>query len=264
MNFDAVIFDMDGVLTRTASVHAAAWKRMFDAFLSARQERHAEPFREFTHQDYLDYVDGRPRYQGVEAFLASRGIRFPYGSPADEPGAETVCGLGNRKDQLFNRVLEEDGVEVFPSTIRLVGELLACGVKLGVASSSKNCARILAKAGIVHLFQSCVDGQVSVELGLKGKPEPDIFLTACRNLGAEPARAVVVEDAVSGIEAGRRGHFGLVLGIARHGNAEELRRAGADLVVGDLEEIKIATLEHWFRAAAAPSGERPAGLRKIP
>lgn len=250
MNFDAVIFDMDGVITQTASLHAAAWKHMFDDFLRARQARLGGAYREFTHQDYLDYVDGRLRYQGVETFLDSRHILLPYGSPDDAPGAVTVCGLGNQKDQLFNRVLDEDGVEVFPSTIRLVGELLASGVKLGVASSSKNCARILAKAGIAHLFQTCVDCEVSAELGLKGKPAPDTFLTACRNLGAEPARAVVVEDAVSGIAAGRRGHFGLVLGIARHGNDSELRRAGADLVVGDLEEIKIETLEHWFRAAA--------------
>lgn len=263
MNFDAVIFDMDGVLTQTASVHAAAWKRMFDAYLLVRSKRTGEAFREFTHGDYLAWVDGRPRYEGVKRFLASRGIQLPEGSLEDVPGTETACGLGNAKDQLFTRVLDEEGAEVFPSTLRLIEQLRASGILLGVASSSKNCALILRKAGMAHLFQTRVDGQGSAELGLRGKPEPDIFLAAARNLHVLPARAAIVEDAVSGVQAGRHGRFGLVLGIARHGNEEELRQAGADLVVRDLDEIKIDILDGWFRAVAPP-GAPPAVSRKTP
>lgn len=243
LNFDAVIFDMDGVITKTAVVHSLAWKTMFDEYLHYREEKYGESFREFTHaSDYVSFVDGRPRYQGVKAFLESRGINIPFGEPEDEPGKETVCGLGNRKNEVFNQVLKTDGVGLYDSTIKLIEELLARGARVGVATSSKNCVLILEKAGITHLFETRVDGLVSAELGLKGKPEPDIFATACDNLGVKPHRAIVVEDAVSGVQAGAKGNFGLVLGVARHNNAAELKNQGADFVVGDLSETNVDEL----------------------
>jgi len=231
---------MDGVITKTAVVHSLAWKRMFDEYLRYRGKEYNEPFLEFTHaDDYLSFVDGRPRYKGVDAFLKSRGINIPFGEPEDEPGKETVCGLGNRKNELFNKVLEEEGVGVYDSTIKLIKELLQRGVKVGVATSSKNGELILKKAGIADLFETRVDGVVSSKLGLKGKPEPDIFTTASDNLGVEYHRAIVVEDAVSGVQAGFKGHFGLVIGVARQKNAHELKTHGADVVVEDLSEISV-------------------------
>ena len=204
LNFDAVIFDMDGVVTKTAAVHSLAWKKMFDEYLHYREKEYHEPFREFTHaDDYLSFVDGRPRYKGVETFLKSRGINIPFGEPEDEPGKETVC------------------VGVYDSTIKLIKELLESGVRVGVATSSKNCVLILKKAGITNLFETRVDGVVSAEMGLKGKPEPDIFTAASDNLGVKYHRAVVVEDAVSGVQAGFKGHFGLVIGVARENNVHE-------------------------------------------
>ena len=231
---------MDGVITKTAAVHSLAWKKMFDEYLHHRERAYGEPFREFTHaRDYLSFVDGRPRYRGVDAFLKSRGINIPFGEPEDEPGKETVCGLGNRKNQVFNKVLEEDGVGVYDSTIELIKQLLERGVKVGVATSSKNCAPILKKARIYHLFETQVDGVVSARLGLKGKPEPDIFTTASDNLGVKYHRSIVIEDAVSGVQAGAKGHFGLVIGVARENNALELKNNGADFVVEDLSEINV-------------------------
>lgn len=248
LNFDAVIFDMDGVITKTAVVHSHAWKKMFDEYLLFREKEYNEPFKEFTHAgDYLAYVDGRPRYKGVDTFLKSRGINIPFGDSTDEPKKETVCGLGNRKNEFFNKVLDEEGVEVYDSTIRLIKELLNKGIKVGVATSSKNCVRILEKAGITHLFETRVDGVVSAELGLKGKPEPDIFTTAADNLGVTYSRSVVVEDAVSGVQAGHKGKFGLTLGVARENNKEELKANGADLVVEDLSEINIDVIDKWFK-----------------
>ena len=240
LNFDAVIFDMDGVITKTAVVHFLAWKKTFDEYLRYREIEYREPFGEFTHAgDYLSFVDGRPRYQGVETFLKSRGINIPFGEPEDEPRKETVCGLGNRKNEFFNKVLEEEGAGVYDSTIKLIKELLERGVKVGVATSSKNCVLILKKAGITNLFETRVDGVVSAELGLKGKPEPDIFTTASDNLGVKYHRAIVVEDAVSGVQAGFKGHFGLVIGVARGNNALELKAHGADFVVEDLSETNV-------------------------
>lgn len=237
-SFEAVIFDLDGVITKTALTHAAAWKEMFDEYLKTRESRFGEPFREFTHaDDYLPYVDGKPRYKGVESFLESRGIKIPFGNPSDPPGWETCCGLGNRKNDVFNSVLTRDGVQVYPSTLSLIHELRKAGVRLGVASSSKNCRQVLEIAGLIELFGARVDGEVSAGLGLKGKPEPDIFTTACDILGVPYSKAIVVEDAVSGVQAGAKGNFGLTLGIAREGNAIELLQNGADYVVGDLQEI---------------------------
>jgi beta-phosphoglucomutase family hydrolase len=246
--FDAVIFDLDGVITKTALVHSAAWKKMFDGYLREREAKYGEPFREFTQKDdYLPYVDGKPRYKGVESFIESRGINIPFGDPSDDPSTETVCGIGNRKNIAFNEALISDGVEVYESTVSLIRKLMAEGIKVGVASSSKNCRQVLETAGLLDLFETRVDGEVSAELGLKGKPEPDIFTVAADNLGVNYDRAVVVEDAVSGVQAGRKGNFGLVLGIAREENEKELYSNGADIVVKDIAEIGFEGIDHWFK-----------------
>lgn len=247
--FEAVIFDMDGVITKTALTHAAAWKKMFDEYLLKREKEHGEPFREFTHAgDYLPFVDGKPRYKGVADFLESRGIDIPYGDPSDPPGKETVCGLGNRKNEAFNEVLEKEGAEVYPSTVALLQQLKNAGIKLGVASSSKNCKPVLEAVNLLSVFDARVDGVVSAELGLHGKPEPDIFTTACDMVGVKYKDAIVVEDAVSGVQAGKKGKFGLVLGIARENNRKELEENGADIVVKDLQEIGgITGLDELFR-----------------
>jgi len=235
--FDAVIFDMDGVITKTAITHTAAWKKMFDEFLQQNAKAGGGAFQEFTQKDYLAYVDGKPRYKGVASFLESRNIKLPFGDPSDAPGTETVCALGNQKNIAFNEVIARDGVEVYESTANLLNELKAAGVKLGVASSSKNCAPVLETVNLLDIFGARVDGVVSAELGLHGKPEPDIFTTACEKLESSPAKSIVVEDAVSGVQAGSKGKFGLTLGIARENNAAELAQNGADHVVTDLEEV---------------------------
>lgn len=259
MYFDAAIFDMDGVVTDTAAVHAAAWREMFNAYLSERAESAAIAFEPFLHEDYLSYVDGRPRYEGVDSFLRSRGIVLPYGDPTDSVECKTICGLGNRKDAAFNRVLNTQGVQVFGSTIVLITALRRSGVKVAVATSSKNGALVLGKAGITDLFEARVDGVVSAELGLQGKPAPDIFAEACERLGVPRHRAVVVEDAVSGVQAGARGRFGLTLGVAREDNSDELRRQGADMVVCDLGEISLAEIDYWFKntVRSKPADVRP-------
>ena len=248
-HFEAAIFDMDGVITQTASVHSSAWKRMFDEYLRVREVSRGELFSEFTHaHDYLAYVDGRPRYKGVEAFLKSRGIQLPLGSPEDLPRSETVCGLGNRKNELFNLIIEQEGVGLFNSTIALICEMRLRGIKIGLATSSKNSAVILKKTGTAHLFATVIDGVVSAKLGLKGKPESDIFTTAVANLGVSNARSIVVEDAATGVEAGAKGGFALVIGVARENNARELRDHGADLVVTDLGDTSIAEISRLIRA----------------
>lgn len=245
--FDAVIFDLDGVITKTALVHASSWKRMFDEYMRSREERFGEPFKEFTHAgDYLPYVDGKPRYKGVASFLESRGIDIPFGDPSDTPDKETVCGLGNKKNIMFNKVLEEDGVEVYETSVEMLKGLKEAGVRIGVASSSKNCKPVLESAGLLHYFETRVDGVVSAEIGLHGKPEPDIFTTACDNLGVEYHRSVVVEDAVSGVMAGHKGNFGLTLGLAREDNINELQVGGADIVVEDLGDIGLEGINAWF------------------
>lgn len=247
LQFDAVIFDLDGVITQTALVHSAAWKKMFDDFMTEYSTKQNKPFKEFTHAgDYLPYVDGKPRYKGVQDFLKSRGIELPEGHPSDTPDMETVCGLGNRKDLAFNEILQRDGVSVYESTIELIKQLKAHDVRVGVASSSKNCGPVLQAAGIAGYFETRVDGVVSAEMHLKGKPEPDIFTTAADNLGVSYERTVIVEDAVSGVQAGKKGDFGLVLGIAREENERELLLHGADLVVTDLSEISLEGINDWF------------------
>jgi beta-phosphoglucomutase family hydrolase len=254
--FDAVIFDMDGVITDTASVHAAAWKQTFDTYLRSRDREFRQPFSEFTSADYLTYVDGRPRYKGVQAFLNSRGINLESGSHGDAPGRETVCGLGNQKNSLFNRMLE-DGVKIFDSSIALVRILRLNGIKVGLATSSKNGAAILSTTRTTNLFDTVVDGNVSERLGLKGKPEPDIFKAASDNLRVPYGRAVVVEDAVTGVQAGVAGGFALVIGVARSDNACELYDHGADVVVRDLDEAKIDQINRWVQARRSGGSAKP-------
>jgi beta-phosphoglucomutase family hydrolase len=252
----AVIFDLDGVITKTALVHSHAWKKMFDDYLKYREEKYGEPFREFTREDYLAYVDGKPRYDGVKSFLESRGIDIPFGTPEDSTDMETVCGLGNRKNEAFNEVLRNEGVDVYKFIVRFLEELEKEGIKIGVASSSKNCKNVLEVAGLSHFFKTRVDGVVSAEMGLKGKPEPDIFLTAAKNLGSDPAWSVVVEDAVSGVAAGRKGNFGLVLGVARENNEQGLWQNGADIVIENFENFSLKDIDEWFEVGMEEASNR--------
>lgn len=232
-----MLFDLDGVITDTAAIHRACWKETFDAFLSARAAASGEAFRPFDGEDYLQYVDGRPRYDGVRQFLQSRGIQLPEGDPDDPGTVETVCGLGNRKNERVGPALAEQGVDVFPGSVAWLKQVRAEGFRTALVSASANAATVLEAAGLLDAFETRVDGRVLAEEGIAGKPAPDSFLEAARRLGVEPARAVVVEDALSGVEAGRAGEFGLVVGVARHGDAQSLREAGADLVVDDLAEL---------------------------
>jgi len=248
LSFDAVIFDVDGVITKTALIHAAAWKAMFNEYLRLREKRDGEPFKEFTYEnDYLTYVDGKPRYKGVQSFLESRGINIEFGDAQDQPDVETVCGLGNRKNVTFTKTLKEKGVEVYSSTVNLIHDLKANKIRIGAASSSKNCQYILQMAKLDDLFETRVDGIVSAELGLKGKPEGDIFVKAAENIGAQPARSIVIEDAVSGVQAGANGGFGLVIGVARENNEEDLKLNGADVVVTDFKGVTTHAIEQWFQ-----------------
>ena len=242
------IFDLDGVITASAHLHSHAWKAMFDEYLGPWSEQNGVPFQEFTNEDYLAYVDGKPRYQGVQSFLESRGIDLEFGDPEDAPGKTTCCGLGNRKNTQYQRVLETQGAQVFETSVSLVEALKARGIRVGVASSSKNTVRVLEKAGLQSLFETRVCGQVSAELGLKGKPDPDIFVTAAANLGLRPHECLMVEDAISGVTAGRDGNFGLVLGVARHIAGDQLLEHGADLIVSDLGEISVEDLFTWFES----------------
>ena len=236
--YDAVLFDLDGVITDTANMHAACWKQMFDAYLQKRAVERGEPFRPFDiATDYRLYVDGKPRFDGVRDFLTSRGIHLPEGSPDDPPQAETVGGLGNRKNNLINEVIEQVGVEPYEGSVKLIHQLHHQGFKIAVVTSSQNCEAVLKAAKLDAFFEVRVDGNTIDAQQLAGKPAPDTFLTAAQRLGVEPTRAVVVEDAISGVQAGRNGNFGLVIGVARKGNAEELRHHGADLVVNDLVEL---------------------------
>jgi beta-phosphoglucomutase family hydrolase len=236
--FDAVLFDLDGVITNTAKLHAACWKKAFDSFLKKRAERANEPFRPFDlPADYERYVDGKPRYDGVQSFLDSRRIQLPYGDPQDPPDKETVCGLGNLKDDLFDKDLKSEGVKVFQGTVAWLRHIREQGIKTAVVSSSKHCKAVLEVAGIADLFEVRVDGNVSTKLDLKGKPAPDTYLKAAEMLGVHPQRAVVVEDALSGVQAGRNGKFGLVIGVDRQDDADALRENGADLVVNDLGDL---------------------------
>jgi beta-phosphoglucomutase family hydrolase len=236
--FDAALLDLDGVVTDTARLHALCWKRVFDELLERRAKAAGEPFRPFDPRlDYERYVDGKARRDGVRDFLASRGIRVPEGSADAPPGEDSIAGIARRKDALFGETLDREGVEVYPGTVRWVEHLRESGLRTAIVSSSHHCEEVLRAAGLGHLFDARVDGQVADRLQLAGKPAPDVFLAAARALGVAPARALVVEDALSGVAAGRAGGFALVVGVARHGNAAELRAAGADVAVEDLAEL---------------------------
>lgn len=235
---EAVIFDMDGVLTDTASVHAASWKQLFDDYLAERAARTGEPFEPFdVDADYRPYVDGKPRYDGVRDFLRSRGIELPHGDPDDPPGAESICGLGNRKNQAFLERLEHEGARAFEPAVELVRALRADGVRVAVISASRNMTAVLAAAGLATLFDASVDGVIAAELGLPGKPDPAVFEEAARRLDVPPERTAIIEDAIAGVQAGRAGAFAQVVGVDRTGQAEALREAGADVVVQHLGQL---------------------------
>ncbi|MCG5528659.1 MULTISPECIES: beta-phosphoglucomutase family hydrolase [Halorhodospira] len=237
-DYQAAIFDMDGVVTRTATVHARAWKEMFDAFLQAHAERTGTPFAPFDEEtEYWEHVDGLPRQEGVRRFLAARGIDLPEGEEDDPPEHDTIHGLGRRKDALIQAVIERDGVEVFPDWLERVRQWRAAGVRTAIVSSSRNCRRMIQAAGIETLFDARVDGETARELGLRGKPDADIFLVAAERLGVAPERSVVFEDAISGVQAGAAGPFALVVGVARHDNHDVLRAHGADVAVAALTEL---------------------------
>jgi beta-phosphoglucomutase family hydrolase len=234
----ACLFDLDGVLTQTATVHAAAWKEMFDEFLRARADEDGAPFVPFdAAADYHRFVDGRPRYDGVRTFLASRGIELPEGSRDDRAAAATVSGLGNRKNQLVLELIERGGVSTYEGSVRYVRAARAAGLRRAVVSASENTPAVLAAAGIADLFEVRVDGVVARERRLSGKPAPDPFLAAADELGVAPAEAAVFEDALAGVAAGRAGDFGYVVGVDRVGQADALREHGADVVVSDLAEL---------------------------
>jgi beta-phosphoglucomutase family hydrolase len=236
--YDAVLLDLDGVITDTAKIHAASWKQMFDAYLQRRAAERGEPFRPFEiATDYQLYVDGKPRFDGVRDFLQSRGIQLPEGSADDPPQADTVGGLGNRKNDLVNEVIDAVGVEPYEGSVRLIRQLRQQGFKVAVVTSSQNCDTVLKAAKLDDCFDVRVDGNTVRAQHLAGKPAPDTYVMAAKLLGVEPIRSVVIEDAISGVQAGRKGNFGLVIGVARKGNAEELRRNGAHLVVNDLGEL---------------------------
>jgi beta-phosphoglucomutase family hydrolase len=231
-DYDAALFDLDGVITPTAEVHMRAWDQMFNDFLRDRGE--GQPY---TDEDYFEYVDGKPRYDGVRSFLASRGIELPEGDPTDAPEAETVSGLGNRKNADFEEILQDEGVVPYPGSVALVKALQARGTKMAIVSSSRNAAAVLTAARMLDYFPVIVSGKEAGERGLAGKPAPDTFLDAAAQLGVPKQRTVVFEDALSGVQAGAAGDFGLVIGVDRGVGADALRTHGADVVVDDLQEL---------------------------
>lgn len=231
-DYDAALFDLDGVLTPTAEVHMRAWDKMFNAFLSDHGVAEA-----YTDADYFDFVDGKPRYDGVRSFLASRGLNLPDGEPTDPTSAETVCGLGNRKNEAFGQVLADQGVDAFPGSVTLLDQLAGRGTKIAVVSSSRNARAVLTASGLADRFEVVIDGEVAAAEDLAGKPSPATFVEAARRLGVPPERAVVFEDATSGVKAGHDGAFGLVVGVDRGAGEQALRAAGADVVVRELDEL---------------------------
>lgn len=229
-SYEAALFDLDGVITPTALVHMRAWSEMFNHFLPETQAR-------YTDDDYFSYVDGKPRYDGVRDFLASRAIILPEGRPTDGIDSETVCGLGNRKNAQFNAIIERDGVAPYPGSVKLIEQLAAAGTAMAVVSSSKNARNVLKAAKLIDHFPVIVDGNVAAAEGIAGKPAPDTFLAAAARLRVANEKAVVLEDALSGVEAGAAGGFGLVVGVDRGAGHDALSKAGADVVVRDLEEL---------------------------
>ena len=238
-DIDAVIFDLDGVITKTASVHEAAWATLFNGYLQERAEQTGEPFQAFESADYLEYVDGKPRYDGVASFLESRDIHLPRGTTDDPPEAETVCGLGNRKNRVFLQEIADHGVEPYDTTVEFVNELQSNGVATALISSSRNVNAVLEGAGLLDLFEVRIDGNVAADLGIPGKPNPAVFLEAASRVGVSPERAAIVEDAQSGVAAGRDGGFQMVIGVDRGDQAEELAAGGATVVVPDLGDFTI-------------------------
>jgi alpha,alpha-trehalase len=238
--FDAALFDLDGVVTDTAAGHEGAWRRIFDALLASRPPSAIEDHSPFTSADYLRFVDGRRREDGVENFLSARGIEMPRGRPGDGPDQLTAYGIGERKDRAFRAWLA-GGVQAFPGTVTLLKRLRAAGIRCAVFSASRHCAEVLAAAGVSDLFGARVDGVVADTLGLPSKPDPAIMLEAAHRVGARPQRCIVLEDAEAGIQAGRRGEFGLVIGVDRHRHPDRLRRCGADLVVADLGRLAVSS-----------------------
>lgn len=237
---DGVLFDLDGVVTETASVHAAAWKQTFDGYLRDRSTRSGDELTPFDIEtDYKRYVDGRSRFDGAQAFLASRGISLPAGDPGDSAGGDTVSAIAARKDEGYRRRLAEDGVQPFASTVALLRDLRSRGVRTGLFSASRNCVQVLEAAGVRDLFDAKVDGLDAEALALPGKPDPAIISEVAARAGVDPGRAAVIEDAIAGVAAGRSGGFALVIGVDRAGRGDELRSAGADVVVGDLAELRI-------------------------
>lgn len=252
VQYDAILFDLDGVLTPTAEIHALCWKRLFDNFLKQYSQVTGVPFEPFDiQQEYRLYVDGKPRYEGVESFLASRDIYLPYGdksgskSPREQESGNkrsdstevTVRELGDRKDKYFDEILDTKGIEAYESVVHVVQHFRDLGLKTAVVSSSRNCKKVLRAANITDLFDSIMDGKIAEQLHIAGKPEPDTFLKAAERLGAEAQRSVVVEDAIAGVQAGRKGNFGLVVGVVHDGDASALKENGADIVVSDLREL---------------------------
>lgn len=239
-DFDASIFDMDGVVTRTATVHAAAWMQLFDEYLTERQSRGEGGFEPFDSDfDYRLYVDGRPRYDGVAAFLASRGVWIPWGHPDDPSDRDTICGLGNRKDAHFLRRVAREGVRAYEGTVQLIKKLKVIGLKVGVFTASRNAEAILSAAEVVDLFDERVDGILAEQLRLPGKPNPAVLVELTRRLNCSPARTAVFEDAIAGVQAGRAGRFGLVVGVNRGGPSGTLTEEGANIEVSDLSEVVV-------------------------
>ncbi len=234
---DAVIFDLDGVITDTASLHTTAWKVLFDGELRRQADATGTEFVPFEQSDYLAFVDGKPRFDGVRSFLESRHIVLPEGSPDDPPEEATVCGLGNRKNELFLDTLEREGAEVFPTTVTLLEQLRAAGIKLGCVSSSHNCRLVLDSVDLLDWFDDIVDGQNAADRGLPGKPAPDTYLDCARTLGVEPGAAAMVEDAISGVTSGAAGGFRHVIGVDRGAGADALLANGATVVVADLDQL---------------------------
>ena len=230
----ALLFDLDGVLTQTAKVHFKAWKETFDAYLKSRD---GDVFQEFTQDDYNEYVDGMPRYDGVRSFLKSRGIELPEGSPDDSPDAETVDGIGNQKNDLVLEIIKRDGVEVYDGSVAFVKAAEQAGLRRAVVSASANCRAVLKSAGIEDLFEQIIDGNTTDEQHLRGKPHPDTYLAGARALGVDPSEGAVFEDATAGVQAGHDGHFGYVVGVDRVDHAKALTEHGADVVVKDLSEL---------------------------
>jgi alpha,alpha-trehalase len=247
----AVILDMDGVITQTAKIHKAAWKKMFNEFL----KKQSTEYQLMTDKDYIDYIDGKPRYNGVESFLESRNIQLPFGDPEDTSGKKTVCGLGNRKNEIYTSLLKENGAETYSDAIEKIKLWRKQGLKTAVVSSSKNCKLVLETAGITDLFDRRVDGVTAEERKLKGKPNPDIFLEATKELGVSPSACALFEDAISGVQAGSNGNFALVVGVSRNINKKALSENGADIVIENFKELDLLYDEEieWYFSEPPPA-----------